>query len=398
MTDGRNVAAQHLLDVAAFALRQALQPAVPGRVSALAAFSGCTPRGENLIRNDEGRVGPVELDARSCDLVLAERRTVRFFRTLLVRRAKADDGFAGDERGFVALLRFRNRRLDLRRVVAIDAASVPAGRLEALNLVDRGREARCAVDGDRVVIEQHDQLAQLEVARKVDGFVADAFHEAAIAHERISIVIGNRVAETRVHEALGDCHADSGRDALAERTGRRLDPWSVIVLRMPGGDAAKLPEVLQLLDRHLRIAGEIEQRVEQHGAVAGRKHEAVAVGPVRRARVELQKLREEHGRDIGHAHGHAGMPGVRGLHGIHGQRADRIGHFAGGRRCASFRRLIVSEVGHVFLYFHEARRFSSTSRWIMGVRISCMARSSLPPGMTMEFARLMKLSPIIVLR
>ena len=44
---------------------------------------------------------------------------------------------------------------------------------------------------------------------------------------------------------------------------------------------------------------------------------------------------------------------------------------------------------------HIARRRRSTICMISGVRISCMAMSSLPPGMTIEFARLMKLSWII---
>ena len=43
----------------------------------------------------------------------------------------------------------------------------------------------------------------------------------------------------------------------------------------------------------------------------------------------------------------------------------------------------------------DARRFCSISFRISGVRMSCMARSSLPPGMTIEFARDMKLSWII---
>ena len=34
-------------------------------------------------------------------------------------------------------------------------------------------------------------------------------------------------------------------------------------------------------------------------------------------------------------------------------------------------------------------------RWIIGVRINCIAMSSFPPGMTIEFARDMKLSWII---
>ncbi len=89
------------------------------------------------------------------------------------------------------------------------------------------------------------------------------------------------------------------------------------------------------------------------------------------------------------------MPGVCCLHGVHGERADRVRHLANGGLCAGPRRRIVSEVGHYGLFFYDERRLSSTSRWIMGVRISCIARSSFPPGMTIEFARLMKLSPIM---
>ncbi len=44
---------------------------------------------------------------------------------------------------------------------------------------------------------------------------------------------------------------------------------------------------------------------------------------------------------------------------------------------------------------HEALRFRSTNCRINGVRISCMAKSSLPPGITIEFLRDMKLWEII---
>ena len=89
---------------------------------------------------------------------------------------------------------------------------------------------------------------------------------------------------------------------------------------------AELAEALELLDRHLRVAGEVEQRVEQHRAMAGGQHEAVAVGPFGVRGVELQEAREQHGGDVGHAHGHAGMAGIGLLHRVHGQRPDGIGH------------------------------------------------------------------------
>ena len=46
----------------------------------------------------------------------------------------------------------------------------------------------------------------------------------------------------------------------------------------PGGARTELAEVLELLDRQ-RVAGQMQQRVQQHRAVAVREHEAVAVRP-----------------------------------------------------------------------------------------------------------------------
>jgi hypothetical protein len=50
---------------------------------------------------------------------------------------------------------------------------------------------------------------------------------------------------------------------------------------MAGRQRAELAEALDLVERHVGVAGEMQQRIEQHRAVAGRQHEAVAVRPVR---------------------------------------------------------------------------------------------------------------------
>ena len=57
----------------------------------------------------------------------------------------------------------------------------------------------------------------------------------------------------------------------------------------------------------------------------GRQDEPVAVGPLGRGGVEFQVLLEEHGRHVGHAHGHPRMARVRGLHGVDREHADRGG-------------------------------------------------------------------------
>ena len=73
-------------------------------------------------------------------------------------------------------------------------------------------------------------------------------------------------------------------------------------------------------------AGEVKQGIEQHRAVPGREHEAVAVGPFGMGGVELQEAREQHRGHVGHAHGHAGMAGIGLLHRVHGERANGVSH------------------------------------------------------------------------
>ena len=88
--------------------------------------------------------------------------------------------------------------------------------------------------------------------------------------------------------------------------------------------------MLQLVERHVGVAGEMQQRIEQHRAVAGRQDEAVAIGPVGLRGIELQEFGEQDRGDVGHAHRHAGMTGVRLLHGVHGQGPDGVRHVAAG--------------------------------------------------------------------
>ncbi len=80
-------------------------------------------------------------------------------------------------------------------------------------------------------------------------------------------------------------------------------------------------------------ARQVQQRVEQHRAVAGREHEAIAIEPGRVLPGSTVRNRraQRTAADIGHAHRHARVPGVglldrvldRGL--IDGDRRLRVG-------------------------------------------------------------------------
>ena len=101
---------------------------------------------------------------------------------------------------------------------------------------------------------------------------------------------------------------------------------------MSRGARTQLAEILQLIDGE-RIARQVQQRVQQHRAVAVREHEAVAVPPFRIAGVVLEHVAPQHFGNVGHAHGRAGMSRIRGLYGIHGERANGIGQGAAGGGC-----------------------------------------------------------------
>ena len=139
-------------------------------------------------------------------------------------------------------------------------------------------------------------------------------------------MIDNVAAELGCQHALGERHADRICQPLAERPGRRLDAGRVTALGMAGGAAAELPEMLDLVERHVGIAGQVEQPVKQHRTVPVRQYKAVAVRPVGGVRVKSQVFCKQHCGDVGHPHRHAGMPGVGFFDGVHRQCPQCVGH------------------------------------------------------------------------
>ena len=166
---------------------------------------------------------------------------------------------------------------------------------------------------------------------KRDRLLADALHEAAVASDGISVVIHDLIVIALVEQPLGERHADRVAKPLPQRPGGGLDARRMAIFRMARRARAELAEALELLDVHARNAGEIEKRIEQHGAMTGGQHEAVAVRPFRMHGVEFQEACEQHRGHVGHAHGHAGMAGIGLLHRIHGERPDGVRHVLVGR-------------------------------------------------------------------
>ena len=258
---------------------------------------------------------------------------MRFLAAGLGGSAEADHGAAGDQAGAVGGLRPGDGGRDRFGIVAVDPACIPTAGLETLYLVDGIRQRQRTVDGDAVVIEQHREPRQPQMARERDRLLADALHEVAVGGEHESAVVDDAVAEFRREMAFGHRHADRVGEALPERPGGGLDAGHVAMLGVAGRDRAELAEAPDLVDRHRLVAEEMKQRIEHHRAMAGGQHEAVAVGPVRIGGVEFEEAREQHGGDVRGAHRQPGMARLRRFHRIHRQRANGIGEaIMGGAR------------------------------------------------------------------
>ena len=86
-----------------------------------------------------------------------------------------------------------------------------------------------------MVIET-DQFAQAQSTGQGTGFVGDALHQTAVAHEHVGIVIDDIVAgliELRRQGALGDGETDRVGQALTQRAGGGLHARRQAILRVP---------------------------------------------------------------------------------------------------------------------------------------------------------------------
>ena len=109
----------------------------------------------------------------------------------------------------------------------------------------------------------------------------NAFHHAAIAHERVGEVVNDVVARTvelRRQGLLSNRHTHSVCNTLTQRAGGGFYASGVAHFRVTWSFGVQLTEVFQLFDRQI-VAGEVQQAIDQHRAVAVGQHEAVAVSP-----------------------------------------------------------------------------------------------------------------------
>ena len=142
----------------------------------------------DTVRDEERRVlGPAVDALREADFLVTERLAVGGGGALSVGRAVADAAVEDDERGpALGLLKDPERVLDAIDVVGVaDAQHVPPVGQEAGRDVLGERQVGAPLDGDVVVVEDPTEVIQAQVAGERCRLGADAFHQAAVAADRV---------------------------------------------------------------------------------------------------------------------------------------------------------------------------------------------------------------------
>ncbi len=133
-----------------------------------------------------------------------------------------------DQRGAIGGARERvERTFEHREVIGVtNACDVPSVPHESSGDVIAVGERRVAFNGDVVVVVDPAQVAEFEMPGQRRGLTRDPFHHAAVATQRVDVIVEQLEAgtiEVAGDPALGNRHSDAGRQPLSERTGRRLD-------------------------------------------------------------------------------------------------------------------------------------------------------------------------------
>ncbi len=137
---------------------------------------------------------------------------------------------------------------------------------------------------------------------KLDGLFGDTLLKTAVTEQHNDVMIENRMfcgVEMCCGHFCRHRHADAVRDALTKRTRRGFHAARrVRQLRMTGRLRAQLTEALDLVERHVAVAAQVQPRIEEHGAVAGGEHEAIAVEPPGVLRTVNERVPEQHRADF----------------------------------------------------------------------------------------------------
>src|ERR1041385_3302107 len=262
----------------------------------MAAFAdGCGKVLTHAFRDQEFSVfWPAIRTLGQADLIFVQWLAMRLACLLLVGRAISNVAVNDDQRR--ALLRvvemLEGAGEQIKIVGIADASNVPAITHKARGDIFSKRQLGVALNGDVVVVVNPAEIGELEMACERGSLARDALHHVAVTTDGINVVIEQlkaRLVEVRGLPLPGDRHANAVGHALAQRAGGGLNAGSQAIFGVAGTFAIELAEVLDVIERDrgfahnlvIRVygfyAGEVQERIEQHGGVSVGEDKAIAV-------------------------------------------------------------------------------------------------------------------------
>ena len=161
-----------------------------------------------------------------------------------------------------------------------------------------------------------------------DRFVLSAGHGSMLLYSLLYLT-GNsemtldQIKQFRQVDSLTPGHPENFRTKGIETTTGPLGQGISTAVGMALAEKMLAAEFgKKIVDHHTYVLASDGDLME------GVSQEAIAVQPIRVSRVEFQEPREQHGCDVGHAHGQAGMAGLRGLDGVDREETDCVGEIA----------------------------------------------------------------------
>ena len=108
----------------------------------------------------------------------------------------------------------------------MDTSSVPG--LELIQIADAVAREK-SIDRDEVIVVEHDELPELQVARQGGGFRGDTFLKATVTANDVGVVVEEGEALLVVllgQVSFGDGHTDGVGDTLTKRAGADLSQYN----------------------------------------------------------------------------------------------------------------------------------------------------------------------------
>lgn len=138
------------------------------------------------------------------------------------------------------------------------------------------------------------------------------------------MVVKHRVCsrvKPRCSHLLGNRHADGVRHALTQRTSGAFHTQCFKILGMSGSVRTQSAKGFHLINADLRIAGQMQPAVKEHGAMTCGEDKAVTVQPAGFCGVIAERVSKQDSTNFSATQGKSEMSRGTGVNGIHGEAA-----------------------------------------------------------------------------